>query len=452
MASSFGILFTQADRELIQKLAAAAFSKTANKHEAQTAHDMLLAVLKKYKFKQIDLQAQLAEWDAEDKRAEEERRRRQSAAKAPKTKSGGKLDLPLKLTHRLLQQYIDMQEHEYVAVALWALHTHVYERFYHTPRLSLMSPTRQCGKSNTTKILKLLAHETEAVSSITTASLFRLLDNHGTVIIDEADNAELFTNPEKRGVINAGFDKTASSKRIHKETFDVFAPMAFGGIGRLPLPLMDRSLCIHLYRSSKNFPLLNPEDEVMRRPFDQAATLIADWAENVKLNPDPAMPFEVRARTADKWRVLVAIADSFGPEWSKRARDAAIAFGSSYSEQEVQTMLLLDCQIVFNRHHVERIRSEELVSGILDLDTHYPWTAYRGPKDDENVLPRKLKQGDMAQLLSMFQIRSKKIRFGTGPNSSFMGYERQQFQRHWDAYNPKKPGTPELKLIQGERQ
>src|SRR5260370_30711022 len=100
--------------------------------------------------------------------------------------------------------------------------------------------------------------------------------------------------------------------------------MAFGGIGRLPLPLMDRSLCVRLDRSLKDYPVFNPEDENARRPFDEAFTLIRDWAEEVKeLDPNPVMPFGVRARNADKWRVLLAIADDFGPEWGEKARKAA---------------------------------------------------------------------------------------------------------------------------------
>ena len=144
---------------------------------------------------------------------------------------------------------------------------------------------------------------------------------------------------------------------------------------------------------------------------------------------------------------LISIADSFGAEWGKRARQAAFASRDNYADQVVQTMLLLDCQLVFNQKKVDRIRSEELLSGVLELDTRYPRTEYHGQKDDANATPHKLRQGDLARLLTMFNIRTKKIRFGTGPNSSFMGYERQDFQRHWDAYG--EPGTPELKVIAG---
>ena len=37
--------------------------------------------------------------------------------------------------------------HAAVAVTLWAAHTHLVTRFESTPRLALLSPEKQCGKS-----------------------------------------------------------------------------------------------------------------------------------------------------------------------------------------------------------------------------------------------------------------------------------------------------------------
>lgn len=445
-------VMTKADRELTPKLYRMAVGGD-NPGEAENARVALVVLLKKYKYNWGDMTAIMIECDAADRIADEKKRREHSAKAASKNKNkkGAKYDA-LTAVHLLLQKYIDMQPHEYIGVALWIMHTHVHERFEHTPRLALTSSTPRCGKSNTIKALKLLARDPVAVSSISTAALFRTVSQGSTVIIDEADNAQLFTDMDKRGIINSGFDYTANVVSRYKETFDTRGPMAFGSIGRLPGAIMDRALHVHLYRSPKDYPVLNSNDEVARRAFQEVSELIYEWLDdgNVKLDPKPETP--LRSRPADKWRVLLAIADSFGAEWGERARQAAIVFDSSEIDEAIQTVLLLDCETVFNLRHVDRIRSEELVSGVLDLDTRYPWTAYRGPKDDENITPRKLKQGDMARLLGMFNIRPKKIRFGTGPNQSFMGYERQQFEKHWNAYrrtNPQNPGTPELKLISG---
>jgi hypothetical protein len=49
-----------------------------------------------------------------------------------------------------------MKPHQPVTVALWALHTFVYDQFMITPRLPLLSPVRGCGKSTVHDILNQL--------------------------------------------------------------------------------------------------------------------------------------------------------------------------------------------------------------------------------------------------------------------------------------------------------
>jgi hypothetical protein len=58
----------------------------------------------------------------------------------------------LDLTHGLLEEYVELKPHEYVAVSLWILHTHVYHQFLITPRLALVSPVRGCGKTTVARI------------------------------------------------------------------------------------------------------------------------------------------------------------------------------------------------------------------------------------------------------------------------------------------------------------
>jgi hypothetical protein len=42
---------------------------------------------------------------------------------------------------------------------------------------------------------------------------------------------------------------------------------------------------------------------------------LRSWAREVTLDADPVLPPQLRNRQADNWRPLIAIADSFGPEW-----------------------------------------------------------------------------------------------------------------------------------------
>ena len=47
---------------------------------------------------------------------------------------------PLDLVCHMLMRYLHLTPHQYVALALWIIHTHVFDRFTVTPRLALRSP------------------------------------------------------------------------------------------------------------------------------------------------------------------------------------------------------------------------------------------------------------------------------------------------------------------------
>ena len=69
---------------------------------------------------------------------------------------------PLELLHYILQDYVDLRAwHEYVIIALWALHTHVFSQFMVTPRLVLRSPTAGCGKTQMIDVLSKLTARPE---------------------------------------------------------------------------------------------------------------------------------------------------------------------------------------------------------------------------------------------------------------------------------------------------
>ena len=54
---------------------------------------------------------------------------------------------PANLILDILQSYLDLQPYEFVAITLWILHTHVFRKFTHSPRLLAVSPVMECGKS-----------------------------------------------------------------------------------------------------------------------------------------------------------------------------------------------------------------------------------------------------------------------------------------------------------------
>src|SRR6516225_1504412 len=56
---------------------------------------------------------------------------------------------------RLIEEHIAVTAEECLAVALWILHAHVFDRFSTTPRLALSSPVRGCGKTTVLTLIEL---------------------------------------------------------------------------------------------------------------------------------------------------------------------------------------------------------------------------------------------------------------------------------------------------------
>jgi hypothetical protein len=337
----------------------------------------------------------------------------------------------LDLVHHLIEPYCDMKEHEAVAVALWILHTHVYSQFAVTPRLALTSPVRGCGKTTLLRLIELLAAKPERMDSVTPAAIYRLIeDRRPTLLIDEADNAGLMTNPVLRSVLNSGHLKGGGAYRVVEGVsvkFSTFAPMAIAAIGTLPLPLMQRSVVIHLERTNKQLKRL-PEAGT-QSDFDVIYPYVWHWAKDTKLNADPDMPRELKNRAADNWRPLLAIADALG--WGDRARDAARVFARTFHDEDAGVILLEDCRTIFDRTGIDRLTSEALIAALLEQEGDISWSEWRGMRDDQQ--PRKLSQGELARLLRPFRILPRSMRV-KGSDKTRKGYLRASFESAWARY------------------
>jgi len=346
----------------------------------------------------------------------------------------------LDLIHHLLGRYLYLTPYEYVAMALWIVHTHVYSRFIVTPRVALTSPVRGCGKTSALSLISSLAAKAEKFDHATPATLFRLIDQqHPTLLLDEGDNLDLLTNGILRAVLNSGHRRDGKITRYINETvvkFSTFAPVALAVIGSLPLPLMHRSIVIRMERAPETatltrFDELNPD---IMHDCSTVHREVMRWARQCTLDLDPPIPTELRNRAADNWRVLLSIADAFGSEWGKRAREAAVAMSKTHQDEDFAVLLLSDIRDIFNRHPtVDRLASAVVVAELCELPDGI-WSEWRGLKEDQ--VPRRFTQGNLALLLRPFSIRPKTIwpaRRGMNDKAA-KGYYRQQFEKAWAAY------------------
>jgi hypothetical protein len=225
--------------------------------------------------------------------------------------------------------------------------------------------------------------------------------------------------------------------------FSTFAPMAIAAIGSLLLPLMWRSIIVHMEKTATGtLKRFDPNDHETMQRINIVYGFVRRWAtDNLKLDLDPELPKGLKNRVADNWRPLLAIADRFGPTWAKLARDAAMTFAHSHHDEDAGVVLLNDIRDIFNRTNADRMASIDLIEALIDIDES-DWAEYRGVRDDQS--PRKLSPGEMARLLKPFGIRPRSVwpaakrRKGT---SSRKGYWRSQFESAWARYCAPAAGT-----------
>ena len=327
------------------------------------------------------------------------------------------------------KRYLVMPEGSTEILALWVVHTHVFDCFGHTPRLAITSPEKGCGKTTTLDIVGELVARPLSTSNATTAAIFRTVEKVApTVLIDEADTY-LKDNEELRGILNAGHRRGGQIIRTvgddhEPRRFSTWTPAAIAMIGRLPDTLEDRSVSIVLRRR-------RPTERVKQFRNDRAQDLkqmvrkIARWTTDNREALAAADPFTgiLVNRSADNWRPLLAIADLAGGEWPKRARAVADAVEAAKQDQSKRTMVLSDIRDFFTaRPEANRVASAEL-AGILGAMENRPWTEWRNGKP---ITPAAL-----ARLLAPFGIIPRTHRDG---ETTFKGYLLSDFRETFEFY------------------
>jgi hypothetical protein len=341
---------------------------------------------------------------------------------------------PAGTTHGMLEKYVVLDEHEYVAVALWIIHTHVYERFMVTPRLLLRSPVPNCGKTTLLDVISRLAARPARHDNITAAAIYHIINKERRVLLlDEFDNQDATAKGALRAVLNAGHRRGGKVTRVIRgrpAEFEVFCPMAVAAIGSSSLwpALLSRSIVIEMQRhdEARTLRRFNLADEEGMHDLDIIYSYIRQWQARAKINLDPDMP--MGGRHADNWRPLIAIADACNAEWGARAREAAIALTRGGHDEDAAVTLLNHIRIVFDARGLDRLPSKALVAALIELDeADGMWREWRG---------RKLTQNGLAVLLKPFGIHPRPTWAPRRTSNSrpFRGYWREDFTRAWRKY------------------
>ena len=325
-------------------------------------------------------------------------------------------------------------EHAAVAWVVWVMHTHLLEHLDSTPRLAVVAPEKQSGKTRVLEVTETLVPRPMRSSSTTTAVLFRLIDSDEppTVLLDEADAvwSERGANEDLRALLNAGHRRgskvhrmVGEGARMSAKPFRTFSAVALAGIGMLPDTLMDRSVPLHMKRRA-------PHERVERWRFRQQQAeghalraKLEAWLDTVDDLQMPEDLDEVSDRAADVWEPLIACADLAGGHWPARVRDACrVLTAQAPSEVSLRVRLLSDLRDVWPASSFAA--TVDLLKALADLEES-PWGP-GGPFGDHGLTPRKL-----GHLLAHYEVKSTHRE-----DKSVRGYRRADLEDPWSRYLP----------------
>jgi len=332
--------------------------------------------------------------------------------------------------------------HEYVAYVLWAVHTHVYDFFQHTPRLVLTSPTSGCGKSRGLRVLDRLVARSKYSDNWTTATLYESADERRTILADEADNLPFEDKGSLRAVCNSGYEKGGMIPRgvgKHRREWRTFAPLALASIGvltppgTLPPPLMRRSIILSMQKRRPKLRFVRGNTPDLDALYTH---LVSIYVPGLILDPDPELPVEVlRAdpSVADNFRPLISIADATSPAWGALARAAAVFFAQSGRHEDPVVILLRDIRSIFDAQGIDRITAKALVAALHEMGDGR-WSEFCGAQ--RNRSPHKLRESELRAMLRPLGIITHSVWPGKGKpgDHSGKGYTCADFEAAWRDY------------------
>jgi putative DNA primase/helicase len=331
-------------------------------------------------------------------------------------------------------------------VGLWIAHTWTHERFDHSPRLGITSPTRRCGKSTLLEVLLATCRRTLKADNISASAVFRAVEvlRPLTLLVDEADTF-LKDNEELRGVLNSGFERTGQAIRVVEQkgehvpmVFATYAPVALAAIGELPSTLADRAVPVRMERRAPGDSVQKLRTGRNRAALADLARMLARWADDTgpALPLNPALPDALNDREGDISVPLLAIAEHAGPAWAARARKALLSVFNLRAEnegnQETGALLLEDIKSVFAELGATRMPSVDLCQRLGAMDDR-PWPEWRHSKP---MTPPQL-----AAVLRPFRIRPTTYRPPGG--APVKGYLLDSFEEAFARYlAPATPSSP----------
>jgi len=314
---------------------------------------------------------------------------------AGSTSSSGSASTPPGLLDEVtewLATYVrTMSRDDIDVIALWAVHTHLTDSLYTSPRLLLDSPMPGSGKTTVLEHLVRLTHRAIQAASLSSPALLARLLEHGprTILIDEADrtlNESRDIATELFAVLNSGY-KRGGSRPVLVATKDgwdavemsTYAPVAMAGNSpNLPDDTRSRTIPV-LLMPDLDDTIAESDWEHIEADALALGERIAQWAQlncdRVRLS-EPSLPPTVKGRARERWKPLAKVADAAGGIWPATvyrlaARDVERESADKedgLTREKPHMLLIRDVRRIWAQTTADYLGSQELVGSLVAVN------------------------------------------------------------------------------------
>jgi hypothetical protein len=204
------------------------------------------------------------------------------------------------------------------------------------------------------------------------------------------------------------------------QSFSVYCPKAFAGIGQLPDTLADRTIGVRLTRRTREEVIerfRRRDVEVEAEPLRLSCETLAEHHTDHLADARPEPPDELDDRAWDVWEPLFAIADLAGGDWPARARTAALALstGEARDDDSLSAKIVRDIYGVFAANEWRQCKTSELIDELAKIEES-PWGDWYG-----NTISAQ----QVSKLLKPYRIKTMAV-WDEWKQATVRGYKAEQ--------------------------
>jgi Protein of unknown function (DUF3631) len=318
-----------------------------------------------------------------------------------------------------------------IVVALWDVHTYVYDHYRHTPRLVFRSYDAGCGKTALMSLLDQTVANSFPISDTTAATIYyHLRDNPcSTILIDEGEHNpalwsgdKLLLNIFDSGHRQGGFatvGRVISGKPVRFPTFAAYALAYVEDKHKLPVQSLSRAIVIEMMENAEG----RDEFDLQHPLLGRFRAEMPVWGSTFKRPENVSFPKKFAGRVLDNWRVLIEIGDVLG--YVNTTRAAALAIQGAI--ENMANVLVLDICRVFDQQKIDQVWTNELLDGLHQCEDAR-WSVFFGIEGTRD--PHPLTASELYRLLRRKGIKPRTIwKYIDGKRRSNNGFKREQFER-----------------------